>query len=191
MHPTKELLLKHCIQFLGLQRQLATNPGAIVGDARRFVDDLASEVDEDAKRLVLQIHLLALVLDGKVSRRERGLWRECCAATPGASSALSPKYISTAANDTTRFWCADVAVYDAAQLQFTAYRFRQISTSLEGGTSVALPHACQLRGRGHFLGHSAAFPRPFLATSHGTPMTTLSTPTKVAAVCSPHAAGDL
>lgn len=42
MHPTKELLLKHCIQFLGLQRQLAANPAMVVGDDSRFVDELAA-----------------------------------------------------------------------------------------------------------------------------------------------------
>ena len=54
-----------------------------------------------------QVHLLAIVLDGKVSRAERRLWRECCEVAEG------------------------VAVHSTAALLYTAARFQRTGISLE------------------------------------------------------------
>ena len=97
MHPTKELMLRHCIQFLGLQRQLAVASKAKVDDAEVFLREMV-ELEDSQQRLVLQVHLLTLVLDGSISRREQNLWRDSCAcAGPNVARYSQSRLLHTTA----------------------------------------------------------------------------------------------
>jgi hypothetical protein len=84
MYPTMELLLRHAIQYLGLRGKAVVSMPGTLDSEDGFIMDLGGIDPEDPdvpglskeeQTVVLSVHLMALMLDGNISKHEKDLWR--------------------------------------------------------------------------------------------------------------------
>ena len=79
-----EILYRHAVQELGFSHEWKGKEEGDIDNVGKFLSEL-TELTKAEMKVVLEILVLATVLDGKVSRKERSLYDaavEACAATP-------------------------------------------------------------------------------------------------------------
>eukprot|EP01052_Picozoa_sp_SAG31_P000915 SAG31_NODE_29_length_32663_cov_14.779695_2_plen_725_part_00 len=84
MYPTKEILLRHAVGNLGLVRQgiIQKDESGVVDDVDAFLAKL-KDMNDTELSMVMEVLLLATVLDGRARKRELSLLEEAVLMTDG------------------------------------------------------------------------------------------------------------
>ena len=90
MYPSMELLLRHAIQYLGLRGSDAVSEPNVLDNEADFLKDMA-KLTADQKSAALSIHLLAHLLNGTMSKRERQAFVVVCEAAGDEYEAFSDR----------------------------------------------------------------------------------------------------
>eukprot|EP01047_Picozoa_sp_COSAG01_P033950 COSAG01_NODE_2524_length_7505_cov_29.604915_5_plen_835_part_00 len=79
MYPTMEILLRHCVQWLGMKASSQVAQPDVLDNEMKFLEDMKS-LNPVEQTAVLSVHLLTLIIDGSMSGKEQELFERVVAS---------------------------------------------------------------------------------------------------------------